>query len=58
MTSSNISPNDKTNNYIIIWPQLCLSILRFCLAFLKVIFWFLLLHKEAVESSDEDHETR
>lgn len=57
MTSANISPTDKTNNYIIIWPQLCLSILGFCLAFLKVIFWLLLLHKEAVESSDEDHET-
>lgn len=57
MTSCNISPIDKTNNYIIIWPQLCLSILGFCLAFFKVIFWFLLLHKEAVENS-EDHETR
>lgn len=38
MTSCNISPIDKTNNYIIIWPQLCLSILGFCLAFFKVIF--------------------
>ena len=38
------------------WSQLCLSVFV-CLLF-YVIFWFLLLYKEAVENNDEDHETR